>query len=44
MSAGAMRDKLLRMPFFTAMVEVYHNLKGFRAKRQHLSLFAPHFP
>ena len=26
------------------MVEVYHELEGFKAKRQHLSLVAPHFP
>ena len=35
--------RLLDTPFVKSFVEVYHNLRGFRAKRQHLSLFAPHF-
>lgn len=44
LSASAALDRLLDTPFFSSMAEVYHLLKGFRAKRQHLSLFASHFP
>ena len=44
LSAAAMRDRLLDTPFIKSFVEIYHCLRGFRAKRQHLSLFAPHFP
>lgn len=44
LSATAMRDKLLDTPMIVSFVEVFHLLRGFRAKRKHLSLFAPHFP
>ena len=41
---NALRDAVLEMPFVEGLVEVYHKLEGFRARRQHLSLFAPFFP
>ena len=41
---NALRDAALQLPFVQGMVDVYHNLSGFRAKRQHLALFAPFFP
>ena len=43
-SPKAVRDRLLEEPFFDGMVCVYHALKGWKAKRRHLSLFAPYFP
>ena len=43
-SPTAVRDRLLEEPFFDGMVRVYHALKGWKAKRRHLVLFAPYFP
>ena len=43
-SPAALRDRLLEEPFFHGMVHVYHSLEGWKAKRQHLALFAPYFP
>jgi hypothetical protein len=40
----AVRAQLLKTKFVNSFVSVYKGLKGFRLKRQHLSLFAPHFP
>ena len=40
----AMRDEALKLPFVQGLVHVYHKLQGFRARRQHLALFAPFFP
>ena len=40
----ALRDAALELPFVAGLVEVYHKLDGFRARRQHLALFAPFFP
>jgi len=40
----ALRDAALKLPFVTGLVDVYHKLQGFRARRQHLALFAPFFP
>jgi hypothetical protein len=41
---NALRDAALELPFVAGLVEVFHKLEGFRARRQHLSLFAPFFP
>ena len=35
---------MLESLFVKGFVDVYHKLHGFRAKRQHLSMFAPYFP
>ena len=43
-SPAALRDRLLEEPFFAGMIHVYHALLGWKAKRQHLALFAPYFP
>ena len=43
-SPTALRERMLEEPFFAGMVRVYHCLVGWRAKRQHLALFAPFFP
>jgi hypothetical protein len=40
----AVRKAVLDTPFVQTFVHVYHTLSGFKAKRQHLSMFAPHFP
>ena len=40
----AVQEQLLKSPFVNSFVSVYQTLKGFRRKRQHLSIFAPHFP
>ena len=40
----ALRDAALKLPFVAGLVKVFHALEGFRARRQHLSLFAPFFP
>eukprot|EP00966_Prymnesium_polylepis_P145538 3361353-Prymnesium_polylepis.1 len=44
LTPAAIRQQMLETPFVAGMVSVYHKLKGWKAKRQHLSLFAPHFP
>ena len=44
LSTGAIRRQLMDSPFVKGFADVYHALQGFRAKRQHLSMFAPHFP
>ena len=43
-SPTAVRDRMLEEPFFDGMARVYHALKGWKAKRRHLALFAPYFP
>jgi len=43
LSKGAIQQQLMDSPFVKGFVDVYHALQGFRAKRQHLSMFAPHF-
>ena len=43
-SPAAVRDRMLEEPFFDGFVRVYHALQGWKAKRQHLALFAPYFP
>ena len=40
----ALRDAALQLPFVAGLVDVFHALEGFRARRQHLALFAPFFP
>ena len=40
---AALTDRLLKLPFTKGFADVYHKLHGWRAKRQHLSMFAPHF-
>jgi hypothetical protein len=44
LTPAAIQQQMLETPFVTGMVTVYHELSGFRAKRRHLALFAPHFP
>ena len=44
LSKGAIQKQLMDSPFVKGFADVYHALQGFRAKRQHLSMFAPHFP
>eukprot|EP00326_Haptolina_ericina_P014451 CAMPEP_0181189228 /NCGR_PEP_ID=MMETSP1096-20121128/11551_1 /TAXON_ID=156174 ORGANISM="Chrysochromulina ericina, Strain CCMP281" /NCGR_SAMPLE_ID=MMETSP1096 /ASSEMBLY_ACC=CAM_ASM_000453 /LENGTH=600 /DNA_ID=CAMNT_0023278369 /DNA_START=479 /DNA_END=2279 /DNA_ORIENTATION=- len=38
------RDTMLATPFVATFVEVYHQLPTWQLKRQHLSMFAPHYP
>jgi hypothetical protein len=40
----AVQEQMLETPFVKSFVGVYRKLKGYRLKRQHLSLFAPYFP
>ena len=40
----AVRHRLLAHPFVEGLAKVYQQLPDWRAKRQHLSLFAPYFP
>ena len=44
LSPTALRDQALKLPFVSGLVDVFHKLEGFRARRQHLALFAPFFP
>lgn len=44
LSPKHVQQLLLETPFMKGMVDVYHSLSGWRARRQHLSLVAPHFP
>lgn len=44
LTPAAIEKQMVETPFFASMVSVYHELKGFRAKRQHLALVAPFFP
>eukprot|EP00966_Prymnesium_polylepis_P075685 1755260-Prymnesium_polylepis.1 len=44
LTPAAIQQQMLETPFLKGMVTVYHELKGYKAKRQHLALFAPHFP
>ena len=44
LSDKARREALLSEPFVRTFVNVYHKLTSWRAKRQHLSMFAPHYP
>eukprot|EP00966_Prymnesium_polylepis_P145376 3357328-Prymnesium_polylepis.1 len=37
------RDAMLATPFVATFVQVYHRLQTWQLKRQHLSMFAPHF-
>ena len=37
------RDAMLATPFVATFVQVYHQLQTWQLKRQHLSMFAPHF-
>ena len=41
---NALRDQALKLPLVAGLVGVFHKLEGFRARRQHLALFAPFFP
>jgi hypothetical protein len=43
LTTASIQKQMLETPFVAGMVTVYHELRGFRAKRQHLALFAPHF-
>ena len=44
LSASRRRELMLQTPFVKGMVDIYHELPGWRARRQHLSMVAPHFP
>ena len=44
MGKAAVQERVLKTPFVAEFVKVYHQTRGFRAKRQLLSIFAPHFP
>ena len=44
LSAALLNEKMLQTPFVQSMVDMYHELSGFKAKRQHLSQIAPFFP
>ena len=35
---------MLETPLVKGLVDIYHKLQGFKLKRQHLSLVAPHLP
>ena len=40
----ARQEQLFNTPFVRNFVTVYHKLGTWRAKRQHLCMFAPHYP
>jgi hypothetical protein len=44
MTKQSLQQQLLETPFVQSFVSVYQKLKGFRLRRQHLSMFAAHFP
>ena len=44
LTPAAIRHQMMETPFIAGMVNVYTELKGWKAKRQHLALFAPYFP
>ena len=41
---AAIQQQILETPFFSGMVTVYHEIKGWKAKRQCLALVAGYFP
>ena len=43
-SKAAVQQAMLETPLVKGLVDTYHKLQGFKLKRQHLSLIAPHLP
>ena len=43
-SKKAVEKAMLETPLVKGLVDTYHKLQGFKLKRQHLSLIAPHLP
>ena len=44
LSKKAIQKLMLETPLVKGLVDTYHKLQGFKLKRQHLSLIAPHLP
>ena len=44
LSAARRQSMMLETPFMKGMVDIYKSLRGWRARRQHLPMAAPHYP